>query len=113
MDFEWEEAAGWDGRRQVEQRYLWGDEWFSTRANTGDGRGGWLTAAIGCYPAGICASCLRDCIGKVWEWIASTYASYPGVALAFREPGTFTLCGASCASANPRVPNLPQPPANK
>jgi formylglycine-generating enzyme required for sulfatase activity len=112
LDFEWEKAASWDERRQVKQRYLWGDEWFSTHANTGDGRGDRLTAAMGCYPAGICACCLHDCTGNVWEWIASTYASYPDVALVFREPGSFTPCGALCASANPRVPYLPQPPAN-
>jgi formylglycine-generating enzyme required for sulfatase activity len=26
LDFEWEKAASWDERRQVKQRYLWGDD---------------------------------------------------------------------------------------
>jgi len=95
---EWEKAASWDPRRHVKQRYPWGDEWSSMRANTGDGRGDWLTAPVGCYPDGISAYGLHDCIGNVWEWTASTYASYPGAALVFSEPGSYTLRGSSCAS---------------
>jgi formylglycine-generating enzyme required for sulfatase activity len=95
---EWEKAASWDPHREVKQRYPWGNEWFSTRANTGDGRGDWLTAPVGCYPDGISAYGLHDCIGNVWEWTASTYTSYPGAALVFNEPGSYTLRGSSCAS---------------
>jgi formylglycine-generating enzyme required for sulfatase activity len=98
LEAEWEKAASWDPRRQVKQRYPWGDEWFSTRANTGDGRGDWLTTPVGCYPAGASAYGLHDCIGNVWEWTASIYASYPGAALVFSEPGSYTLRGSSCAS---------------
>jgi iron(II)-dependent oxidoreductase len=98
LEAEWEKAASWDPQRNVKQRYPWGDEWFSARANTSDGRGTWLTAPVGCYPHGISAYGLHDCIGNVWEWTASTYASYPGAALAFSEPGSYTLRGSSCAS---------------
>jgi formylglycine-generating enzyme required for sulfatase activity len=100
LEAEWEKAASWDPRRQVKQRYPWGDEWFSTRANTGDGRGDWQTVPVGCYPDGISPYGLHDCIGNVWEWTASTYASYPGAALVFSEPGSYTLRGSSCASTS-------------
>jgi iron(II)-dependent oxidoreductase len=98
LESEWEKAASWDAHRQVKQRYPWGDQWFSTHANTGDGRGDWLAAPVGCYPAGTSAYGLHDCIGNVWEWTASTYASYPGAALVFNEQGSYTLRGSSCAS---------------
>jgi iron(II)-dependent oxidoreductase len=98
LESEWEKAASWDPRRQAKQRYPWGDEWFSTRANTGDSRGDWLTTPVGCYPDGTSAYGLHDCIGNVWEWTASTYASYPGAALVFSEPGSYALRGSSCAS---------------
>jgi formylglycine-generating enzyme required for sulfatase activity len=98
IEAEWEKAASWDARQQVRRRYPWGDEWSSARANTGDGRGAWLTAPVGSYPDGASAYGLHDCIGNVWEWTASTYASYPDAAQPFREPGSYTLRGSSCAS---------------
>ncbi|HEU5101581.1 MAG TPA: SUMF1/EgtB/PvdO family nonheme iron enzyme [Roseiflexaceae bacterium] len=98
LEAEWEKAASWDSQRQVKRRYPWGDEWSSERANTGDGRGAWLTAPVGCYPDGVSAYGLHDCIGNVWEWTASIYSSYPGAALAFHESGSYTLRGSSCAS---------------
>jgi len=98
LESEWEKAASWDPRCQVKHRYPWGDQWLSTRANTGDGRGEWLTAPVGCYPSGVSAYGLHDCIGNVWEWTASTYASYAGAALVFNEIGSYTLRGSSCAS---------------
>jgi formylglycine-generating enzyme required for sulfatase activity len=98
IEAEWEKAASWDTHQQVRRRYPWGDEWSSERANTGDGRGAWLTAPVGCYPNGISPYGLHDCIGNVWEWTASTYSNYPGAALAFQESGSYTLRGSSCAS---------------
>jgi formylglycine-generating enzyme required for sulfatase activity len=98
IEAEWEKAASWDAQPQARRRYPWGDEWSSERANTGDGRGAWLTAPAGCYPNGISPYGLHDCIGNVWEWTASTYANYPGAALAFQETGSYTLRGSSCAS---------------
>jgi formylglycine-generating enzyme required for sulfatase activity len=98
LEAEWEKAASWDARQQVKRRYPWGDEWSSARANTGDGRGAWLTAPVGCYPDGVSPYGLHDCIGNVWEWTASTYASYPSAQQPFRELGSYTLRGSSCAS---------------
>src|SRR5262249_39347200 len=98
LEAEWEKAASWDPDRQAKRRYPWGDEWSSARANTGDGRGAWLTAPVGCYPDAVSYYGLHDCIGNIWEWTASTYASYPGAALVFSEPGSYTLRGSSCAS---------------
>jgi formylglycine-generating enzyme required for sulfatase activity len=37
-------------------------------------------------------------VGNVWEWTASEYASYPGLALPFHESGRYTLRGSSCVS---------------
>jgi iron(II)-dependent oxidoreductase len=97
LEIEWEKAASWDEQRQVSRRYPWGDEWDSTRANTADGRGAWMTAPVGCYPEGVSPYGMHDSIGNVWEWTASEYASYPGAAQ-FHEAGRYTLRGSSCAS---------------
>jgi formylglycine-generating enzyme required for sulfatase activity len=97
LEVEWEKAACWDEQRQTSRRYPWGDEWDSTRANTADGRGAWMTAPVGCYPEGISPYGMHDSIGNVWEWTASEYASYPGAAQ-FHEAGRYTLRGSSCAS---------------
>jgi formylglycine-generating enzyme required for sulfatase activity len=97
LEVEWEKAASWDEQRQAKRRYPWGDEWDSARANTADGRGAWMTAPVGCYPAGGSPYGMQDSIGNVWEWTSSEYASYPGAA-PFHETGRYTLRGSSCAS---------------
>jgi formylglycine-generating enzyme required for sulfatase activity len=97
LEIEWEKAASWDVQLQASRRYPWGDEWDSARANTADGRGAWMTAPVGCFPEGISPYGTHDCIGNVWEWTASEYASYPGAA-PFYEAGRYTLRGSSCAS---------------
>ena len=98
LESEWEKAAAWDEQRQLKRRYPWGDAWDSARANTVDGRGEWITSPVGCYPSGVSAYGLHDCIGNVWEWTASEYASYPGSLVPFYEAGRYTLRGSSCAS---------------
>jgi gamma-glutamyl hercynylcysteine S-oxide synthase len=97
LEAEWEKAASWDPQRQMKRRYPWGEEWANTRANTAAGRGAWTTAPVGCYPDGVSAYGLHDCIGNIWEWTASIYASYRGAAKSFQEPGKYTLRGSSCA----------------
>jgi iron(II)-dependent oxidoreductase len=98
LEVEWEKAASWDPRRQAKRRYPWGDDWSNTRANTAAERGDWMTTPVGCYPDGVSAYDLHDCIGNVWEWTGSVYRSYPGAAATFDEPGTYTLRGSSCIS---------------
>jgi len=34
-------------------------------------------------------------LGNVWEWTASTYASYPGAATPFVEAGSYVIRGGS------------------
>jgi formylglycine-generating enzyme required for sulfatase activity len=97
-EFEWEKAASWDALNNAKRRYPWGDEWDSARANTADRQGTWFTSPIGSFLAGVSPYGLYDCIGNVWEWTASAYASYPGAAAAFHEVGSYTLRGSSCAS---------------
>jgi formylglycine-generating enzyme required for sulfatase activity len=98
LEVEWEKAASWDPRLQAKRLYPWGDDWSNTRANTAGGRGTWLTTPVGCYPEGVSAYGLHDCIGNVWEWTASVYSSYQGAATQFHEAGSYTLRGSSCIS---------------
>jgi formylglycine-generating enzyme required for sulfatase activity len=37
-------------------------------------------------------------VGNVWEWTAMSYESYPHAIAPFREEGSYTLRGSSCAS---------------
>ena len=97
-EIEWEKAASWDPHSQAKRQYPWGNEWSDARANTAAGRGTWMTTPVGCYPEGVSAYGLHDCIGNVWEWTASVYRSYPGAAAPFEEPGSYTLRGSSCVS---------------
>jgi formylglycine-generating enzyme required for sulfatase activity len=98
LEIEWEKAASWDPHSQTKRQYPWGNEWSNTRANTAAGRGTWMTTPVGCYPEGVSAYGLHDCIGNVWEWTANIYCSYPGAAAPFEEPGSYTLRGSSCVS---------------
>jgi formylglycine-generating enzyme required for sulfatase activity len=98
LEVEWEKAASWDPRSQTKRLFPWGNAWSDARANTAAGRGDWMTTPIGCYPDGVSAYGLHDCIGNVWEWTASVYRSYPGAAAPFEEPGSYTLRGSSCVS---------------
>jgi formylglycine-generating enzyme required for sulfatase activity len=98
LEIEWEKAASWDPRNQAKRQYPWGNEWSNARANTAAERGSWMTTPVGCYPEGVSAYGLHDCIGNVWEWTASVYSSYPGAAAPFEEPGSYTLRGSSCVS---------------
>ncbi len=65
---EWEKAArGTDGRR-----YPWGDQWDSSRANSGESKIG-KTVPVGSYPGGVSPYGAHDLAGNVWEWVADWY----------------------------------------
>lgn len=95
---EWEKAASWDALQQAKRKFPWGDEWAASYANTAEARGNWTTSPVGCYPHGASPYGLQDCVGNVWEWTASEYASYPGAQRSFREQGVYTLRGSSHAT---------------
>lgn len=95
---EWEKAASWDGQNQVKRKFPWGDQWSASYANTAEARGNWTTSPVGCYPHGASPYGLHDCVGNIWEWTASEYASYPGAQRSFREQGVYTLRGSSHAT---------------
>ncbi len=70
---EWEKAASWEpGGKGRKREFPWGNDWNSTRCNTGESGLG-TTSPIGMYPD--CASaygCL-DMAGNVWQWTSSLW----------------------------------------
>jgi formylglycine-generating enzyme required for sulfatase activity len=65
---EWEKAArGTDGRR-----YPWGNDWDSSRANSGESKLG-KTAPVGSYASGVSPYGAHDMAGNAWEWVADWY----------------------------------------
>ena len=67
---EWEKAArGTDGRK-----WPWGNEWDSSKCNSGGGRGGRspyeYSAPVGSFPAGASPYGVMDMAGSVFEWCA-------------------------------------------
>jgi formylglycine-generating enzyme required for sulfatase activity len=69
---EWEKGArGRDGRI-----YPWGDQWASTRCNSGEGDRRAPTL-VGSYPQGASPYGVLDMAGNVWEWTRSLDFKYP------------------------------------
>ena len=95
---EWEKAACWDPKLHSKRVFPWGDSWASSYANTAEGRGKWATSPVGCYPHSASPYGLHECVGNVWEWMASEYASYPAAPRSFHEPGVYSLRGSSHAT---------------
>jgi len=65
---EWEKAA----RGPEGNRWPWGDEWTTGRANTEEA-GIEQTSAVGVFPAGASPYGVLDVAGNVWEWARSRW----------------------------------------
>lgn len=70
---EWEYAASGGGGRE----YPWGDRFDPACANTVE-EGPLTTTPVGAYPRGRSPFGVDDVAGNVEEWVATTYAPYPG-----------------------------------
>jgi len=71
---EWEYAASFDPVSRMKRRYPWGDDaWTTALANLEQEH-----RQRARLSAGDSAFGLRQMIGNVWEWTASTFLPYPG-----------------------------------
>jgi iron(II)-dependent oxidoreductase len=74
---EWEMAASLDPATGHKRRFPWGDAPpLPQQANLDYRAGG--TIDVRALPAGDSAFGCRQMIGNVWEWVADTFAPYPG-----------------------------------
>jgi iron(II)-dependent oxidoreductase len=74
---EWEMAASLDPKTGHKRRFPWGDAPPSPEQANLDHRAGG-TIDVRALPAGDSAFGCRQMIGNVWEWVADTFAPYPG-----------------------------------
>jgi formylglycine-generating enzyme required for sulfatase activity len=65
---EWEVAA----RGPEASIYPWGNDWDTSRLNSGEGGAGGTTE-VGSYPDGASWCGAEDMAGNVWEWVADWY----------------------------------------
>lgn len=79
-EVEWERAA----RGNDVQRWPWGDEFDSARANTREA-GLRQSSTVGMFPAGRNPAGLDDLAGNVFEWTRSLYRGYPYASTDGRE----------------------------
>ena len=70
---EWEYAARMGGK----DLYPWGAKWQDGRSNSKKGKDG-TTKAVGSFPKGLSTTGIKDLLGNVWEWTASSPRRYPG-----------------------------------
>ena len=74
---EWEMAASFDPESGGKRRFPWGDTAPTPEQASLDYRAGG-TVDVRALAAGDSALGCRQMIGNVWEWVADTFAAYPG-----------------------------------
>jgi iron(II)-dependent oxidoreductase len=74
---EWEMAASLDPKTGQKRRFPWGGAPPAPEQANLDYRAGG-TVDVRALPAGDSAFGCRQMIGNVWEWVADTFAAYPG-----------------------------------
>jgi iron(II)-dependent oxidoreductase len=72
---EWEYAASWQAGDQRKHRFPWGEEAPGALSANLEGT---EVIGVGNLPDGDTPSGIRQMIGNVWEWTATTFRPYPG-----------------------------------
>jgi formylglycine-generating enzyme required for sulfatase activity len=73
---EWEAAAAYDADMQ-RPTYPWGEDAPTPERAISDASGLNAPAPVGCCVAGAAVCGVLDLAGNVWEWMASSFSTYP------------------------------------